>query len=81
MNEPGRPAGIVHDAPVPAKPGEEFWGSDLVAAVVRDGDSLKSIAHRNYGDPNRWRLIAESNGIDNPLHLRRGTPLNLPRLD
>ena len=31
-----------------------------------------------YGDPNRWRLIAEANGIDNPLHLRRGTPLNLP---
>ncbi len=36
MNEPGRPAEIVHDAPVPAKPGEEFWGSDLVAAVVRE---------------------------------------------
>jgi hypothetical protein len=49
--------------------------------VVRDGDSLQSVAHRTYGDPNRWRLIAEANGIDNPLHLRRGTPLNLPRLD
>jgi Contractile injection system tube protein/LysM domain len=49
--------------------------------VVRDGDSLQSVAHRTYGDPGRWRLIAEANGIDNPLHLRRGTPLNLPRLD
>jgi Contractile injection system tube protein/LysM domain len=49
--------------------------------VVRDGDSLQSIAHRNYGDPNRWRLIAEANGIDNPLHLRRGAPLDLPRID
>jgi hypothetical protein len=49
--------------------------------VVRDGDSLQSIAHHSYGDPNRWRMIAEANGIDNPLHLRRGTPLNLPRLD
>jgi Contractile injection system tube protein/LysM domain len=49
--------------------------------VVRDGDSLQSVAHNTYGDPNRWRLIAEANGIDNPLHLRRGTPLNLPRLD
>jgi Contractile injection system tube protein/LysM domain len=49
--------------------------------VVRDGDSLQSVAHKTYGDPNRWRLIAEANGIDNPLHLRRGTPLNLPRLD
>jgi contractile injection system tube protein len=49
--------------------------------VVRDGDSLQSVAHKTYGDPGRWRLIAEANGIDNPLHLRRGTPLNLPRLD
>jgi hypothetical protein len=49
--------------------------------VVRDGDTLQSIAHKTYGDPHRWRLVAEANGIDNPLHLRRGTPLNLPRLD
>jgi hypothetical protein len=49
--------------------------------VVKDGDSLQSVAHHTYGDPGRWRLIAEANGIDNPLHLRRGTPLNLPRLD
>jgi LysM repeat protein len=49
--------------------------------VVKDGDTLQSVAHRTYGDPNRWRLIAEANGVDNPLHLRRGTPLNLPRLD
>ena len=49
--------------------------------VVRDGDTLQSIAHKTYGDPGRWRTVAEANGIDNPLHLRRGTPLNLPRLD
>jgi Contractile injection system tube protein len=49
--------------------------------VVRDGDSLQSIAHRTYGDPNRWRMIAEANGIDDPLHLRRGAPLDLPRID
>jgi len=49
--------------------------------LVRDGDTLQSIAHQTYGDPNRWRLVAEANGIDNPLHLRRGTPLDLPRLD
>ena len=49
--------------------------------LVRDGDSLQSIAHKTYGDPGRWRLIAEANGVDNPLHLRRGVSLNLPRLD
>ena len=56
-------------------------GGALGQHLVRDGDSLQSIAHRAYGDPNRWRLVAEANGIDNPLHLRRGTPLNLPRAD
>jgi len=49
--------------------------------VVRDGDSLQSIAHKTYGDPGRWRMVAEANSVDNPLHLRRGMPLNLPRLD
>ena len=49
--------------------------------VVKDGDSLQAVAYRAYGDPARWRQIAEANAIDNPLHLRRGTALNLPRLD
>jgi hypothetical protein len=49
--------------------------------VVKDGDTLQSVAHVTYGDPGRWRLIAEANGVDNPLHLRRGTALNLPRID
>ena len=49
--------------------------------VVRDGDSLPSVAHRAYGDATVWRLIAEANGVDNPIHLRRGMSLNLPRLD
>ena len=49
--------------------------------VVKDGDTLQSVAHSTYGDPNSWRLIAEANGIDNPLHLRRGSALSLPRVD
>ena len=48
---------------------------------VRDGDSLPSIAYDAYGDPTRWRPIADANGIDNPLALRRGTELTIPRLD
>ena len=49
--------------------------------TVADGDSLASIAYSAYGDPTRWRLIAEANDIDNPLALRRGTPLTIPRLE
>ena len=28
-----------------------------------------------------WRAIAEANGIENPLHLRRGRSLSLPKLE
>jgi nucleoid-associated protein YgaU len=48
--------------------------------MVRDGDSLQSIAYSAYGDPTRWRLIADANGIDDPIHLRRGNVLVIPRL-
>jgi hypothetical protein len=48
---------------------------------VRDGDTLPSISYQAYGDATKWRLIAEANGVDNPLHLRRGRTLSLPRLD
>jgi hypothetical protein len=49
--------------------------------TVRDGDSLQSIAYAMYGDPTRWRPIAEANGIDDPLALRRGRTLTVPRAE
>ena len=49
--------------------------------TVRDGDTLPSIAYDAYGDATRWRAIAEANGIDNPLHLRRGTLAGAPELE
>ena len=61
--------------PDDARPGR------LRRAPVRDGDTLPSISYRAYGDATRWRLIAEANGVDNPLHLRRGSSLALPALE
>lgn len=49
--------------------------------VVRDGDTLAAISYDAYGDPTRWRTIAEANGIDNPMAVPRGRSLALPRLD
>jgi LysM repeat protein len=46
--------------------------------TVRAGDSLPSIAWREYGDPTLWRPIAECNGIDDPMLLRAGTALLIP---
>ena len=48
--------------------------------VVVEGESLHSVAHRVYGDATRWRAIAEANGIDDPLRVRRGTVLDIPIL-
>ncbi|MFE1171904.1 LysM peptidoglycan-binding domain-containing protein [Streptomyces sp. NPDC058773] len=45
------------------------------------GDSLASLAWREYGDATRWRLIAEANEIDDPMRLRPGTELLLPAAD
>jgi hypothetical protein len=53
----------------------------LRSHIVQDGDSLHSIAYDSYGDATQWRLIAEANDIDDPLRLRRGTALTIPRLD
>jgi hypothetical protein len=49
--------------------------------TVRDGDSLPSLSYRNYGDATRWRTIAQANGIDDPLELRRGMQLTIPTLE
>jgi hypothetical protein len=53
----------------------------LRSHTVTDGDSLPSIAYAAYGDPTRWRVIAEANNIDDPLRLRRGAAMTIPRLE
>ncbi len=45
------------------------------------GDSLQSLAWREYGDATVWRAIAETNGIDNPERLAPGTELILPAVE
>ena len=42
------------------------------------GDSLQSLAWREYGEATAWRAIAEANGIDDPARLHPGTALMLP---
>jgi nucleoid-associated protein YgaU len=48
--------------------------------VVRQGETLASIAAAAYGDARNWRPIALRNGIDDPRRLTTGTELALPRL-
>jgi contractile injection system tube protein/LysM domain-containing protein len=46
--------------------------------TVLSGDSLASIAWREYGDPTMWRAIATANRIDDPMRLRAGSSLLVP---
>lgn len=75
---------VQWDVKVPAKQGQNPTTrstSAHSAHVVRDGDSLPSIAYEAYGDATLWRAIAEDNGIDNPLRLTSGRTLRVPELD
>jgi hypothetical protein len=48
---------------------------------VQPGETLDRIAARYYGDSTRWRALASANGIEDPLSLRPGGMLSIPKLD
>jgi nucleoid-associated protein YgaU len=67
--------------PTPAQNPTTRATAGVGAHIIRDGDSLQSIAYATYGDAGAWRAIAEANRIDDPVRLRGGTTLKLPTLD
>jgi hypothetical protein len=48
--------------------------------VLRRGDTLSGIAAEEYLDPANWRPIAVANNIDDPLRLKTGASLTVPKL-
>ena len=46
---------------------------------VQPGETLDRISAKYYGDSNRWRQIASVNGIADPLSLKTGSMLSIPR--
>ncbi|MCK4797597.1 MAG: LysM peptidoglycan-binding domain-containing protein [Spirochaetes bacterium] len=48
--------------------------------MLREGETLSSISAREYADPKKWREIANSNNIEDPLNVKPGTILRLPPL-
>jgi hypothetical protein len=46
--------------------------------IVQEGQRLDWIAFQEYGDTARWRLIADANGLNDPLNLVAGQVLVLP---
>lgn len=43
------------------------------------GETLDRLSARYYGDATRWRLIADANGVSDPLALRPGRVLTIPQ--
>jgi nucleoid-associated protein YgaU len=48
--------------------------------VLKQGDTLQSIAAQEYDDPRQWRAISIANNIDNPLIISVGQGLIVPSL-
>lgn len=48
--------------------------------TLLQGESLPGLAHREYGDPALWRVLAAFNDIDDPMRLRPGTTIVVPEL-
>jgi hypothetical protein len=47
-------------------------------ATMVAGESLHSVAYREYGNAALWRGLAAENGIDDPLRVRPGTSIRIP---
>jgi nucleoid-associated protein YgaU len=72
----------------------ELIGDDLIPAQnptsrtdsrktrrVHAGQRLDQIAYEEYGDARFWRLLAEANHLDDPLHLTDAQILVIPQSD
>ncbi|HEX2239595.1 MAG TPA: LysM domain-containing protein [Actinomycetota bacterium] len=62
--------------PAPSETAPE--STEAQTYVVREGDTLRAIAMRFYGDPDLADLIAEENGITDPTELAVGQELIIP---
>jgi nucleoid-associated protein YgaU len=70
----------LSEVPLPTKGQNPTSGAKSATRVHRvvAGDSLASMAWREYGDPTLWRVIATANEIDDPMRLEIGRELLLP---
>jgi hypothetical protein len=46
---------------------------------VQPGETLDRISAKYYGDSTQWRQLAAANGVEDPLAVRPGTLLTIPR--
>jgi len=61
--------------------GEEQSPDHTKVRVLRQGDTLQSIAYHEYNDVGKWKILAEHNNIENPLNIEAGTVIEIPALE
>lgn len=70
---------------IAAEPGRQNPTSGALAPhrthTLVAGETLASVAARDYGMPTLWRGLAEANGIDDPMRIPPGTSLIVPAPD
>ena len=72
---------VVLDELSGGPPGQNPTSGGLVPRrvhVMAEGDTLPALAYREYGRADRWRALAEANGIDDPFRVRLGSTVLLP---
>jgi len=74
-NDPGANAPAPTD---PHAPKADASKGDLKDYVVKDGDTLISIARKQLGAGKRWQEIAEANHLSDPEALTTGMKLRIP---
>ena len=48
--------------------------------IIKQGETLSSIAEEEYSDSSLWRIIADANRLVNPRGLKVGSALTVPPL-
>lgn len=82
---PIRASATINLEEVPEDPPKQNPSSGALESrrtrVLDAGDSLHSLAWREYGDAALWRGIAAFNAIDDPLRVEPGTRVLIPTAD
>ena len=73
----------LEEVPTDPKKTNPTSGSRLSrrSRVLKEGDTLQSLAWAEYGDATLWRGLAAFNDIDDPLRLRVGMSVLIPSAD
>jgi hypothetical protein len=61
----------------PPSLGVEEGNVEVFHALVGD-ERLSDVSNAYYGDSSLWRLIADANGLEDPLHVPAGAVLRIP---